>query len=112
MAKKKTKKKTKKKATKKKATKKKTAKKTSAKAAPKRRGSVTVQIARLSQDAKEVTLPNGGTLQDALLAAGFFEKDLQNMLPSIRVNGKKAVLKGWLSNGDFITVSPRVQGGE
>mgnify|MGYP001571118308 CR=1 FL=1 len=74
-------------------------------------GTIKVSVARLSEDIVEIRVKKGGTLKDALLALGFEEDQLKTTLEGVRVNGENKSLTSKLKQGDFITVSPRVQGG-
>ena len=70
-----------------------------------------VTVAEMAGDEKAITIKRGGSLKDALLAAGYPEADLAALVEDTRVNGKERALKFKLHKGDFITVAARVQGG-
>ena len=67
-----------------------------------------IKVLRLGEAASEVSLVEGATVQDALDALDWKWDGYTVML-----NGVKEGLVGWsrLSDGDVLTMSPRVEGG-
>lgn len=72
---------------------------------------IKVTVARMSQDVREIEVARGSTLRAALLSAGYADGELEGLLEGLRVNGAQVTLGSKLKAGDFITLSPRVQGG-
>lgn len=72
---------------------------------------ITVSIAKLGEPVRDIQLPNGSTLKDALQAAGYEVANNRDATEGVRLSGRQAGLNDALTHGDFITVSPRVQGG-
>lgn len=69
-------------------------------------GEITVKVAKLGEVVKEVLLPVGANLEDALEAA-----DVDSDGFDVRVNGSKEDLDYSLGNGAMITLVPAVKGG-
>ena len=68
---------------------------------------ITVKVARLGNTVQEVALNEGASVQDALTAA-----DLAVDGEDVRVNSSNAGLSDELSNGDIVTLVPKVKGGQ
>lgn len=68
---------------------------------------ITVKVARLGNTVQEVALNEGASVQDALTAA-----DLAVDGEDVRVNSSNASLSDELSNGDIVTLVPKVKGGQ
>ena len=81
------------------------------KAAAHGRGRISVTLAALSEDVREIRVARGSTLKSALLAAGYEESALGGLLDGLRVNGREVELNARLAAGAFITLSPNVEGG-
>lgn len=69
-------------------------------------GEITVKVAKLGEVVKEVLLPAGATVEDAIEAA-----DVDSDGFDLRVNGVRAVENTELSGGAMITLVPAVKGG-
>jgi sulfur carrier protein ThiS len=66
---------------------------------------IKVFIARLGEEPKELNLPEGSQVADALRAAGITVRE-------VAVNGLEATMNTKLQDGDFIaTVAKQVDGG-
>lgn len=68
---------------------------------------ITVKVARLGSSVEEVALENGSTVEQALEAAGLVVENEE-----IRVNSSNASSTSTLSNGDIVTLVPKVKGGQ
>jgi molybdopterin converting factor small subunit len=68
---------------------------------------ITVKVARLGNTVQEVALNEGASVQDALTAA-----DLAVDGEDVRVNSSNSGLSDELSNGDIVTLVPKVKGGQ
>jgi len=73
---------------------------------PKVEGGARVKILKLGESAQQVDVPNGSTLAEALVAA-----NLNTAGYSIMKNGSPANTITPLSEGDVITLSPKIEGG-
>lgn len=76
------------------------------------RAKISVTLAALSEDVRELRVSRGSTLKNVLLEAGYDEDQLEGLLDGLRVNGREAGLNSRLSAGAFITLSPNVEGGQ
>jgi hypothetical protein len=76
-----------------------------------RHGQITVILAKMSEDSQEIRVARGSTLKKVLESAGYSADQFEDLLEGLRVNGQEASLTTKLKAGDFITLSPRVQGG-
>lgn len=72
---------------------------------------ISVTLASLSEDVREIRVARGSTLRAALLEAGYAEDSLEGLLEGLRVDGREAKLGSKLRAGAFITLSPNVEGG-
>jgi sulfur carrier protein ThiS len=66
-----------------------------------------VKVARLGSAVEELALADGATVQDALTAA-----DLEADGDDIRVNQQTVSASHVLSDGDIVTLVPKVKGGQ
>ena len=73
---------------------------------PKVEGGARVKILKLGERASEVNVPDGKNIGDALEAAGFSASGY-----SIMRNGSTASTAAPVSEGDVITLSPKIEGG-
>jgi len=67
-----------------------------------------VKVARLGTAVQEVALSDGTRVSDALVAAGLD----QDTNEDIRVNSSSASLDSSVSDGDIVTLIPKVKGGQ
>lgn len=72
---------------------------------------ITVSVAVLGANVRDIELPAGSTLKDALGAAGYDVANNKEIMEGVRLNGQQAGLNDPITHGAFVTVSPRVQGG-
>ena len=68
---------------------------------------ITVKVARLGGTVQEVALSSGATVQDALDAA-----DLAVDGEDIRINSSSASVSDEVTNGDIVTLVPKIKGGQ
>ncbi|MGC2422764.1 MAG: MoaD/ThiS family protein [Nitrospirota bacterium] len=73
---------------------------------PKVEGGAKVKILKLGESAQQVDVPEGSTLAEALVAA-----NLNTAGYSIMKNGTPANTITPISEGDVITLSPKIEGG-
>ena len=73
---------------------------------PKIQGGAKVKILKLGESAQQVDVPEGSTLAEALVAA-----NLNTAGYSIMKNGTPANTITPISEGDVITLSPKIEGG-
>lgn len=69
--------------------------------------SIKITVVRMGHEAKEVSVDNTTTFEDALVASGIDSPNADGL----RVNGKPAQLDQTVREGDFITYNPKVSGG-
>lgn len=68
---------------------------------------ITVKVARLGTTVQEVALDEGASVQDALTAAGLSVDG-----EDVRVNSSNASLTDEITDGDIVTLVPKVKGGQ
>ena len=68
---------------------------------------ITVKVARLGNTVQEVALNEGASVQDALNAAGLTVDG-----EDVRVNSSNASLNDEVTDGDIVTLVPKVKGGQ
>lgn len=73
---------------------------------PKIEGGAKVKILKLGESAQQVDVPEGSTLAEALVAA-----NLNTAGYSVMKNGSPANTITPISEGDVITLSPKIEGG-
>jgi len=73
---------------------------------PKISGGARVKILRLGESAKEVDIPEGRTIAEAIIAAGFSADHC-----TIMKNGSPANTITPVSEGDVVTLSVKIEGG-
>ncbi len=73
---------------------------------PKVEGGARVKILKLGESAKEIDIPEGRTIGEALVIAGFSPDGC-----SVMKNGSPANMITPLAAGDVCTLSPKVEGG-
>lgn len=68
---------------------------------------ISVRVAQIGGEIKEIALEEGSTIEDALNAAGIDPNGGQR----IRVDGETAELQDELEDGDYVTLSGKIKGG-
>ena len=69
---------------------------------------IIVKVVRTGGEVKKYSLEDGSTVEDALDAAGI----TYNRRDRVRINGEIAELEDVLEDGDRVTVTGKVAGGE
>ena len=72
---------------------------------------INVEVALMGKDVKALKLLKGATVQKALVAAGMTSDMLAKASNDITVNSGVLPLGTPLKEGDFVTYTPRVEGG-
>lgn len=73
---------------------------------PKVSGGAKIKILKLGESAKEVEIPEGRTIAEAIIAAGFSAEHC-----TIMKNGSPANTITPISEGDVVTLSVKIEGG-